>query len=310
MKKYAEHFEFYLIFSGRETEITVTHFPLNLKNYPNMDTPMPLHIKINQLKQGYPAHRHDFLEFSYVIGGKGSEIVNGVRHPMIPGTFTFILPYQIHEIFTEPGETLVLINCMFSMDLLMEAGENSELDGILKDEEQLSAFIQLSGDEHEHFLRHLHEMLNEYSGHDRWRSAMLKAKLTEVLVRFDRRRRQDQPVLTFTRQGITKASPTWRIIHYIQRNYQEPLTLADLSEQFSISMSRISERIKETTGLTFVEFINELRIRHACSLLLSTEMSVSEIAYEVGYGSYKTFSRLFRAMKGISPSGYRKENIR
>jgi AraC-like DNA-binding protein len=92
-------------------------------------------------------------------------------------------------------------------------------------------------------------------------------------------------------------------------SYQEPLMLSDLANVFAMSMSRISECIKETTGQTFVQYLNDLRIRHACSLLISTEMSVSEIAYEVGYGSYKTFSRLFRDQKGVVPTIYRKMKI-
>jgi len=106
---------------------------------------------------------------------------------------------------------------------------------------------------------------------------------------------------------MSKASPSvWPIIHYIHRNYQEELTLTDLANLFTMSISRISEVIKQTTGQTFVHFLHDLRLRHACSLLVSTDMSVMEIAHEVGYGSYKTFARIFRESKGIAPKDYRK----
>jgi AraC-like DNA-binding protein len=287
----------------------MTYIPRNLKDYPNKDTSLPLYLNTNRLDKGYPAHRHDFLEFSYVIEGRGKEMINGATHPMVPGTLTFILPYQIHEISTEPGNTLVLINCNFSMDLLMSAGARVEVDGLLTDEENLSSFIQLHGEDHSQFCALLKDMMEEYRGSERWREAMVKAKLTEVLVRFDRHRRKGQPSPVPARPGISKASPTWRIIHHIQRNYQEELTLADLAKSFAMSMSRICDRIKETTGQTFVQFVNELRLRHACSLLVSTEMSIAEIAYEVGFGSYKTFARLFRVHKGISPTDYRNSAI-
>ncbi|MBW7459691.1 helix-turn-helix domain-containing protein [Paenibacillus sepulcri] len=284
----------------------MTYFPKNLKSYPNMDSSLPLHIKINRLKNGYPSHRHDFLEFSYVIEGRGHETINGIPHPMIPGTFTFILPYQIHEIHTDPGQTLVLVNCMFSMSLLMEAGGQTELDRLLTEDEDLTSFVQLGGRDHERFCNHLHDMLDEYEGSERLRASMLRAKLTELLVLFDRKRRAGQLASAETANGSGKLNPTWRIIHYIQSHYQESLTLSDLAVKFSMSMSRISERIKEMTDLTFVQFLNDLRIRHACSLLVSTMMNITEIAYEVGYGSYKTFSRLFREQKGVVPTDYRK----
>lgn len=285
----------------------MTYFPRYLKTYPNMHSLFPFHLSLNRLTDGYPAHRHDFLEFSYVIEGSGSEAINGIHHPMQPGTLTFILPYQIHELFTQPGDTLVLFNCMFSMELLMESGAKLEMDELLTDTEQLAAYVQLMDQDHSRVHEQIKEMYREYEGNDRWRTSMLKAKLMEILIHFDRTRRDG----VLTTQGIPakkgRTNPTWRIIHHIQRNYQDPLQLSDLSNEFALSMSRISECIKETTGQTFIQFLNDLRIRHASSLLVSTEMSISEIAYEVGYESYKTFSRLFREHKGIVPTMYRKE---
>jgi mannose-6-phosphate isomerase-like protein (cupin superfamily) len=73
----------------------VSYFARYLKEYPNMHSSFPFHISLNHLEHGFPAHRHDFLEFSYVVEGMGTETVNGVAHRMEPGTFTFVLPYQI-----------------------------------------------------------------------------------------------------------------------------------------------------------------------------------------------------------------------
>ena len=49
----------------------MTSFPDYLKTYPNMHTSYPLSLKLNQLHNGFRAHRHDFLEFSYVVSGSG-----------------------------------------------------------------------------------------------------------------------------------------------------------------------------------------------------------------------------------------------
>ncbi len=81
----------------------MTYFPDYLKTYPNMDSSFPFHFSRNTLDRGFRAHRHDYLEFSYVVNGRGAETINDVKHTMTPGTFTFVLPYQVHEIFTDPG---------------------------------------------------------------------------------------------------------------------------------------------------------------------------------------------------------------
>lgn len=284
----------------------MTYFPLVLKTYPNMNSSFPLHLSMNRLKNGFPAHRHDFLEFSYVIEGSGSETINGVKHTMQPGTFTFVLPYQVHELFTDPGSTLVLYNCMFSMDLLMEQGLDGDFSALLDDLDRLTSYAQFTGEDAAVLGRLTSQMFVEYTSKERWRRTMLQVKLKEILVRFDRHRREHSAAAREEQSPSRTASSVWPIIHYIHSNYREELTLASLSQQFPLSVSRISERIKETTGQTFVQFLHDVRIRHACGLLVSTDMSVAEIALEVGYGSYKTFSRIFRENKGIVPTDYRK----
>ncbi|RAP76777.1 AraC family transcriptional regulator [Paenibacillus montanisoli] len=295
----------------------MTFFPDYLKNYPNMDTAFPLHISLNSLKQGFRAHRHDFLEFSYVVDGRGWESINDVKHEMLPGTFTFVQPYQVHEIFTEPGSTLVLYNCNFSMDLLMGAGHGDGLADLIEPS-SLEPYTTFTGPTQERIRFLAADMLKEYAGDEPWRLTLLQARLKELLVRFDRERRaraaagaeagldsMEAPLRAPS--SASKPSPSvWPIIHYIHRNYREELTLSQLSERFGMSVSRISEVIKETTGQTFVHFVHDLRLRHASSLLVSTDYSVVDVALEVGFGSYKTFARIFRERKGMVPMAYRK----
>lgn len=288
----------------------MTYIPDYLKTYPNMNTSSPLHISLNRLYHGFRPHRHDFLEFSFVVDGTGSESINNVNHPMVPGTFTFVLPYQVHELFTEPGSTLVLYNCMFSMDLLMESGQEEGLMDLIA-QNALPPFVHMSGADKERMQYLIEDMYHEYKGHEPWRRTMLQVRLKEILACFDRYRRKLAPA---PGQTVHAANPkasaaVWPIIHYIHRNYQEELALSDLASRFSLSVSRISEVIKQTTGQTFVHFLNDLRLRHACSLLVSTDMSVADIALEVGYGSYKTFSRIFRETKGVVPKDYRKMKL-
>ncbi|AZN40359.1 AraC family transcriptional regulator [Paenibacillus albus] len=286
----------------------MTYFPDYLKTYPNMDSAFPLHIGIHQLERGFRAHRHDFLEFSFCLEGEGWESINNVKHIMRPGTFTFVQPYQVHELFTEPGSKLVLYNCMFSMDLLMEHGAGESLAELIEPS-SLDPFTQFSGSAQTQIEFLMRDMLQEYEGNEPWRLTILAARLKELLSRFDRERRKHAPIdmeLAGVAATPRKGASVWPIIRYIHRSYQENLTLSDLSQRFGMSVSRISEVIKETTGQTFVHFVHDLRLRHASSLLVSTDNSVVDVALEVGFGSYKTFARIFRERKGMVPLAYRK----
>lgn len=282
--------------------------PQYFTHYPNMDSGFPFHLKINTLTKGFPSHRHDYLEFSYVIEGSGNEIINGVTHPMRPGTFTMVMPYQYHEIHPDPGQRLSLYNCNFGIHLYAPGEPMPGIDW-QSTEAELPPFVQMSGDGHERMRRILQELMQEYTGSEAWKHALIKAKLMELLVQFDRTRRgtaSGEAGSPHTSDRTASRGSIWRVIQHIHAHYQEDLTLSGLAERFGFSIPYLSELFKKTIGQNFVTFVHEVRIRQACGLLVSTEMNVSDIALETGYGSYNTFARIFRETKGMTPVAYRK----
>lgn len=284
--------------------------PRYVTHYPNMDSSFPFHIKIHRLENGFESHRHDFMEFSYVIEGYGSEIINGVEHRMMPGTFTLVMPYQYHEIISEPSQPLILYNCNFGLHLYAQGEQIPGIDW-LQAEESLPPFAQIEESEHAYFVSALEEMRREYMGENLWKHALLKAKLTEVLVRFDRfRRSAESPGAVggtlCEKDKVQPKGSIWQVLHYIHTHYQDDLTLSGIADSFGFSVPYLSELFKKAVGQNFLAFVHEVRIRQACALLVSTEMNVSDIALETGYGSYNTFSRIFRETKGMTPAAYRK----
>lgn len=287
----------------------MTVYPTNkhLTDYPDIHPGFPFHVSVNEVVRHFPAHRHDFLEFSLVINGEGYEVINGVKHPLLPGTATFLLPYQVHEIYVESANPLRLYNCMFDMDLLYQSAEAGPGLTELLAGEELPAQALLSPELYTAVSSAFEDMLAEFAGNGLWRNMLLKLKLLETLARYDRFRRQGVPSTVHTNGTINK-KPIWPIIHYIHACYREPITLSATAEKFGLSSSYLSEEIKRRTGLGFVRFLHEVRIRHACSLLSSTGMAGVDIAIETGFGSYKSFSRIFRELKGMTPGDYRKKH--
>lgn len=290
----------------------MTFFPKYLTNFPNMNSALPLHISVNRIERYFESHRHDFLEFSYVLSGTGSESINGIAHPMQPGTFTFVLPFQFHDIQADPGSPLVLVNCMFGINIFMEIGLESGLNRLLEEADQNSSpYARFSGEEEADMRRKLLDMTAEYKGNRKWRAAMLKSSLAEVLIRFDRLRDHmdsDKSAAPAAHASSPKEKQISRVVHHLHTHYREPLALADLASQYELSPSRFSEWFKHATGQTYLHFLHDVRLRHGCALLTTTDMTITEIALEIGYGSYKTFTRIFHEKKGITPSAYRRRH--
>ncbi|HZH62664.1 MAG TPA: AraC family transcriptional regulator, partial [Metabacillus sp.] len=267
----------------------MTTFPMYLSEYPNMNTTFPFHLSIHRIKDHFPSHRHDYLEFSLVIEGSGSEMINGKKHKMEPGTFTFILPYQIHEISASIDSPLVLFNCIFDLGLLHDIG----LENLLIETEEflLEPFIKVDDHNLLKIRGILEEMLKEYTQNKPYKDILLKARLAEILVMFERLRcKQQFPSINIGKS--TKKGIIWDVIQYIHTQYHEDITLSYLADRFHVSVPYLSELFKEQLGQNFVHFLHEVRIRHACSLLTSTSIPVTDIALEVGYRSFQTFSRV------------------
>ncbi|GGE30301.1 hypothetical protein GCM10011391_06100 [Pullulanibacillus camelliae] len=286
----------------------MTLIPRYLSDYPNVHSAFPFHLSINHVDNYFPAHRHDFLEFSLVLEGEGSETINGKTHPLSPGTFTFVSPYQIHDIHTYTDHPLILYNCNFDLELIMDSGQKDHgLTRLLyngMDAEERPSFIQLDQDQFPPFKAILDNIYQEYQSKAPWRNLLIKAKVIELLIHFDRLRQEENSLSKVTTKQAN--GMIWPIVHYIHSHFNEDITLSRLSDLFKVSVPYLSEQFKRQVGLNFINFLHEVRIRHACSLLLSTDMPVTDIAAEVGYQSFNTFSRVFRQRKRLTPTAYRR----
>lgn len=92
---------------------------------------------------------------------------------------------------------------------------------------------------------------------------------------------------------------------FIDEHYLEELSIPSLAKQFSVNGNYISQLFKRVTGSTFTEYLTQLRMKHACEILLKTDLPISEVAENSGYTDYFYFSRIFKRTQGITPSAYR-----
>jgi AraC-like DNA-binding protein len=285
-------------------------YPEYLFEYPNMNSSFPFYMK-RKLQWKTPVHRHDFVELTLVLDGKGSETINGAAHDMIPGTMVLLLPYQVHEIAADPNCPLDLFICNFPMDVITELCDKEIClrDFLLGTGiHDRRAFVRLEGPVFDEMQQCFTSLLKEYENPQPFKPIMSKAHLQRALTQFARSNLESQPELQAIPTGNPKLSSStrsiWPVINYIHEHYLEPLSLSSLSEQFRLHPSTLSEMFVRQYGIHFTDFLHELRVRHACSLLLATELSIAEIAEESGFGSYSSLVRIFHKTKGVSPREY------
>lgn len=95
------------------------------------------------------------------------------------------------------------------------------------------------------------------------------------------------------------------ILDLLEKSYHERLTLNDVASLYFYSASQLSKLFVKYTGMHFSEYITELRLKHALSLLTQTNLEIGLISDRVGFSNVRTFQQAFKRKYNLSPSAYR-----
>lgn len=258
-------------------------------------------------------HKHDFVEFYYVYQGTGSEKLNGKEYIIEPGTFCVVLPYQVHQLSADKSNTVSLINGEISLDSIYDTDSaTSDLYELLFTD--LPAITYLNKKTSLIIEDILKQLLQEQTNFYIYKNKMIKAKLIELFIIVNRFRHNldsssEKVISSKTSINNNSNKLIWEIIYYVHSHYQDNITLEKLSNIFHLSKPYISSQFKKQFGQNFISFLNEVRIKNACVLILSTDLSITEIAFTSGFKSYCSFTRTFHQIKGMSPSKFKQANL-
>ena len=257
-------------------------------------------------------HTHDFIEMAYIMSGSGTHRIGGDEYRVQKGDLFFIDPQTVHGFHADTAiGPLAVYNCLFKPEFIDGSLSQSEefldsayslfFSSVLSDN-RFGGFIKLSGAPA--FETYFVEMARECKGKQEGYLSVVKSYLTLLIVKAFRLFRKTLP------DGAS-LSPVRRqlvddIIGYINKNYNKSLSLGELATRTFLSPAYFSRVFKEYTSQTLTQFIQAQRIRVACDLLRDTDMSVDDIATEVGYQDIKFFYELFQRTAGTTPGHYRK----
>lgn len=112
-----------------------------------------------------------------------------------------------------------------------------------------------------------------------------------------------------TAEGNSIAPQIMTAIRYIGEHYREELSLDDICSAASTSKYHFSRMFSAATGATVIEYLNNIRLTKAHSLIIGTKYSLDEIARETGFGTAVNLNRAFKRVYGMPPREFRKRNI-
>ena len=240
-------------------------------------------------------HMHDFFEIELVVGGHGTQNLNGSMYELKRGVLYFLSPVDFHSV--TPEKELDLIN----ISLAHNAVSPELLNTLINHSENL--IIQLS----EHELAQFElwkELLCEDGSAGDAASGLYTKNLLECLLIWIMRKDN----LSHDSKPGKDSLPMYRCMRHLFLHFNESPSLNEMAKTGGYSASYFSKLFHEATGKIYVDFLTDLKLNYARMLLASTKESIISIASDCGFTSLSNFNRSFRKKTGMSPTQYRKQN--
>ena len=240
------------------------------------------------------------------LEGSAKEIVNGIEYRREPGTLSVLFPWHIHEIIPDEGSWLYLFKCSFGLDVFFDNnGTFSEINDLIFKDLISSPVVQFEQGDFARLVAIFEDLQAEYQDVEPWKNSLVKAKISEILIRFDRRRKAVQSAEDIP-QDMAGTVNTWEVLEYLHSSYSHEISLEDLAQKFHCSEAHLNRLLKQLIGLNFDNLLQEIRIRNSCAMLAYPAATIAEVGLSVGYSTPEAFYRAFKRVKGLSPENYRR----
>lgn len=249
----------------------------------------------------YPIHCHPEYEINVVMNTSGTRVVGDSEEEFDGMDIVMMGPYLPH-VWKAEGSGQHVITIQFSGDMI-----NYEIIGkrlflpirqLLIDSAQGLCF---NGPDAERIRQEILE-LTMLQG---FQTATKFLNILNYMATASRRKL----VSNYSESEISRSTSNSRRISkackYIENNISRKITLSEVAELVNMSDSSFSHFFKTKTGISFITYVNNLRVAKACDLLINTSLSASEICYDCGFNNKSNFIRIFTQRKNMTPIEYR-----
>ncbi|GAB7220404.1 AraC family transcriptional regulator [Vibrio comitans] len=252
----------------------------------------------------YPAHTHDYVEVCYVLDGKSDQHIEGQKVRLKKGYILFMGPGAVHEILPSSKNDIVInliIHKKFFNYIFEFIDDSSSLstffiDVIFKNTTSKALIYDTLEKQHIEIL--LNNIIDQLTNKERFMEAKIKFLLGLLIIELI----QDKPQVIDKKNYESKVLV--QVIGHIEKNLQQA-NLNNIAEQLNMKNYNLSKLIKKESGKTFNALLRDIRFNRFCELIKVTNVSINELAIEVGFSNTSDFYRKFRAKFGISPREYR-----
>lgn len=246
----------------------------------------PVRLLLCDTKGAVPfqLHWHEHLEIHYVLEGESTVRCGDSQVSLTKGDCLVINSAQLHQWVSGDYRYLCLL-------LPPSFTENREL--------VFQNFIQ-----DQEIARLIEEMWETYQSERTARDMLIKGKAYLLLAKLCEA--YTVKVIKDTGAYFSQKTALNQAIKHIHENFTREICLDEVAEMLYVNKYYFCHLFKNETGKTLKEYVNELRTNKAADLLATTDMSMTEIAGLCGFNDANYYARMFKKLRGVSPTEYRK----
>lgn len=260
----------------------------------------------NSQNMSYSPHWHTAMEVIIPLENDYDVSVRETNYHLLPYDILMIPPGEIHTLLApETG-----IRNIYLMDLSFL----TQIRGFASIQALMSQSVHITKASHpkiyKSVLNQFLAIAAEYFRDKEYCEIMIYSMLLKIFAELGYYRTQDRDLFANCRTDKKKEyiQKMNVVLDFIDKNYGEDINLDKMADMAGFSKYHFSRLFTQYTGHTFCDYLNLRRIRAAESLLSEDNLTITEAAMQSGFSSIATFNRVFKALKGCSPSEYRNLN--
>lgn len=254
--------------------------------------------------ESYPSHWHTPLEIIMPIENPYYVTCCNYYFALREWDILVICPGAVHSMEASVGKRLIFqadISLLFSI---------KELKSTLS---LISPAVAITPENtpqaHEEIKELLLKIAEEYFGSSDLSEASIYSKLLEIFVLISRNYTSNVTIIdSDLRRHMKQTELVLNICNYINDHFNENITLDDIAKLSGYSKYHISRIFKRYNNVSLYRYLNEKKIEQAEKLLIDKEIPITEIALRCGYSSLSSFIRMFKIIKGCTPTEFRNKN--
>ena len=246
-------------------------------------------------------HTHDYYQIWYISKGNCKHKIDNKSFSLSAGDLIIIPPFSYHSM-TSDYDDLEVIGIDFTENYLSELDNNTIFLACIKplfvrEKEKQSVFTEIA------FKELIEEMLKEHILKSKFSELIIKSNLLKLIILLERKSGLNESV-----EHSLYNNAVGEALRYIHNNIESKITIEDLCRVSKLSPTSLGVHFKKATGKSAIQYINSIRTDKAKQLLKETDMSVTDISYELGFSDSAYFNRVFKKETQYSPKDYRQKH--